>query len=248
MINRAYRDVRFPEMTLLPAPGVSLAFAAVVIAAIAVCFWMFDAPTARAARALRDDKSTITAFFSATTDIGTSTWILVLTAIVALFISASNWADLDRQTVIRRAKLHGKLNFVFFTVGITGILASLIKNTIGRARPKHLEELGPYAFDFARFDAPFASFPSGHATTFGALCMGLFLLLPRAWAPLIACFAILGATSRVMVGAHYPSDVIAGLTFGGVSTLLAARWLAQRGTLFAHTNGVFPSLKKAGRV
>ena len=136
-----------------------------------------------------------------------------------------------RSLLFQRAIWLGQSAFVFASVAVTGILANLIKNTIGRARPKHFDTLGAHAFDFGAFQSSFASFPSGHSTTFGALCMGIALLYPKTrW----ICFfmAFLGGTSRVVVGAHYPSDVIAGLAFGAGLTWIFARWLAQRNALF----------------
>jgi membrane-associated phospholipid phosphatase len=62
------------------------------------------------------------------------------------------------------------------------------------------------------------SFPSDHATMAGAAAMGLLLVNRRlgvvAWAA-----ALLMAFARVYVGAHFPHDVVAGLTFGGVVCL-----------------------------
>lgn len=170
-------------------------------------------------------------FFRMITDLGTSGWILVTTGVAAILLACSTLHTLDRATRVRRANWHGDLLFVFSTVAVTGILASLIKNTIGRARPRHLDTLGAYEFDFAAFTSGFASFPSGHSTTFGAFCACLCLLFPRA-TPLWVAFGITGGISRMMVGAHYASDVIAGLLFGSVLTVLFARWLSRRNVLF----------------
>ncbi|RKR90582.1 undecaprenyl-diphosphatase [Micromonospora pisi] len=59
------------------------------------------------------------------------------------------------------------------------------------------------------------SFPSNHATIAGALAVGLAVVVPR-----LALFTLplAGATAllRVVAGVHYPHDVLAGLTLGGV--------------------------------
>lgn len=171
-------------------------------------------------------------FFQAITDLGTSGWILVVTGVGALALAMTNMPSAARATKVRRANWHGDLCFVFFTVAVTGVLANLIKNTIGRARPRHLETLGAYEFDFAAFTSSFASFPSGHSTTFGAFCACLCLLFPR-WTPVWVLVGVTGGISRIMVGAHYASDVVAGLLFGSVLTILFARWLSRRHVLFA---------------
>ncbi len=67
------------------------------------------------------------------------------------------------------------------------------------------------------------SFPSNHATLAAGLAVGLTLLRPRLAAvtlPLAGAAALL----RVLVGVHYPHDVLAGAVLGG--TVVAALLLA----------------------
>ncbi|GGY69035.1 phosphatase PAP2 family protein [Marinobacter zhanjiangensis] len=67
------------------------------------------------------------------------------------------------------------------------------------------------------------SFPSGH--TLHAVCftMVLALTLP-ALAILILPFTLAVAASRVVLGLHYPSDVLAGAVIGGVIGTVATAW------------------------
>ncbi len=73
------------------------------------------------------------------------------------------------------------------------------------------------------------SFPSAHAADATLVWLGLALLLPRG--PRTRAFAIWAAVwtalsvgvSRVMLGVHWPSDVIAGWSFGLLWTLLLLR-------------------------
>lgn len=65
------------------------------------------------------------------------------------------------------------------------------------------------------------SFPSDHATTAGAVAVGL-LFANRRWGIVASALAVLTAFTRVYVGAHYPSDVVAGLALGGI--VAAAGW------------------------
>jgi len=121
--------------------------------------------------------------------------------------------------------------YVFASVAIAGIIANLSKNVIGRARPKLYAEQGDFSFHFLSFNADWASFPSGHATTAMALGLALALLFPRfRWVFLTLGFWI--AVSRLFVGAHYPSDVLGGAVLGGVTAWLLARFFAQRRLLF----------------
>jgi undecaprenyl-diphosphatase len=74
------------------------------------------------------------------------------------------------------------------------------------------------------------SFPSDHAVMAGAVAAGL-LLVHRRLGLVAALAAVLMAATRVYVGAHFPSDVVAGLVLGaGVSVVgwaLLGRLLAE---------------------
>ena len=77
------------------------------------------------------------------------------------------------------------------------------------------------------------SFPSDHSVMAGACAVGLMIAARqhralRLLALLATVAAVLMAVDRVYVGAHYPLDVVAGLTLGGavsVAGWLALRWL-----------------------
>jgi undecaprenyl-diphosphatase len=71
------------------------------------------------------------------------------------------------------------------------------------------------------------SFPSGHAALAGALGLSAWRGRWLAW-PAFAAFALLSACSRLYLGMHYPSDVIAGLCVGAASFWTAKRLLAWR--------------------
>jgi undecaprenyl-diphosphatase len=74
------------------------------------------------------------------------------------------------------------------------------------------------------------SFPSDHATLAGAAIAGLFLVDRRlGWAATAA--GLLLSADRVYVGAHYPADVVAGLTLGAAVAVIG--WLAMRRPLVA---------------
>jgi undecaprenyl-diphosphatase len=72
------------------------------------------------------------------------------------------------------------------------------------------------------------SFPSGHtlhAVAFTIIALAWFPLL----APLLVTFALLVAASRVVLGLHYPSDVLAATVIGcalGAASLWVAALLA----------------------
>ena len=70
------------------------------------------------------------------------------------------------------------------------------------------------------------SFPSGH--TLHAVCFQamLFVALPAlAWC--VLPFTLSVAASRVILGLHYPSDVLAGALIGGTMGWASMQWLAS---------------------
>ena len=65
------------------------------------------------------------------------------------------------------------------------------------------------------------SFPSDHATAVAAVAAGLWLL-DRRLGIVATVLALLMAFTRVYVGVHYPSDVVAGLVLGATVALAGA--------------------------
>lgn len=170
-------------------------------------------------------------FFRILTDLGRSHWILISTGIYFLTCLLLDASTLPARTRMRRAVRATAAGYVFLAVAASGIIANLIKLLVGRARPKLFEDAGSYAFNWFAGDSDWASFPSGHATTAMAFGVALALLFPRLrWAFLSLGFWI--AFSRMVVRAHYPSDVLAGCLLGGLTAWLLARALAQRRFVF----------------
>jgi undecaprenyl-diphosphatase len=109
-------------------------------------------------------------------------------------------------------------------VALAGILDQLLKNLLCRARP-NAAGTGAFLAVFPCFPAPYAvaSFPSGHATTGFALATVLSLWYPRgAWAWGLG--AVLVGWSRIVLGSHFPSDVLAGAVLGVAVVLGCVRW------------------------
>jgi undecaprenyl-diphosphatase len=114
------------------------------------------------------------------------------------------------------------------------IISSVLKNTFGRDRP----DLVPHASVIYT-----ASFPSGHSLMSAVTYLTLGALLARvqprkrlkALLLLSAVLVtVLVGVSRVYLGVHWPTDVLAGWTLGAAWALacwLVARWLQRIGRL-----------------
>ena len=81
--------------------------------------------------------------------------------------------------------------------------------------------IDPFAFDPFNWSAAYASLPSGHATTAFSVLVAFGSLWPRARA-VIWIYALVIVASRVVVTAHFPSDVLAGAVVGSVGALHGA--------------------------
>lgn len=91
------------------------------------------------------------------------------------------------------------------------LLYRLLKNSIRRPRP--CAEHRSITAHIAPLDE--FSFPSGHtlhATAFSLIACYYFPLLGYVLVP----FTVLVAVSRVLLGMHYPSDVLAAIAIGGL--------------------------------
>ena len=105
------------------------------------------------------------------------------------------------------------------------LLQHVVKGIVGRPRPLvlHLEHVTG------------SSFPSGHATESAAVAVALFLLigrrsLQRQWLTGILMAIVVTAigASRVYLGVHYCTDVLAGFLLGSAWGLIATWWFTGR--------------------
>lgn len=144
--------------------------------------------------------------------------------LMILTLAVCGFLVLDRKN-------HAAL-LVLVAVGGALALSSLLKYGFQRPRPD-LVPHGSYVYT--------SSFPSGHSMMAAATYLTLGALLARVQPRRRLKAYLLGSAllltvvvgfSRVYLGVHWPTDVLAGWTAGGVWALsgwLAARWLQGRG-------------------
>ncbi len=181
-------------------------------AVIAGCYHFVDRPAAAWARGLGSHQEIMVAFKRVTVFGSSAPYLIGLTLLYPLL-----------RFYLRRKEAAQRALFVFSAIVISGLTVNLIKGVVARWRPIALfTEPSRYGFDFFKIGYEHNSFPSGHATTAGALAGALTLLCPRLRVLWFSAAALVAA-SRVVVGAHYPGDVVAGFWLGIVAALGLAR-------------------------
>ena len=199
-----------------------------------------------AASYARTAEAPFVGFMRAVTDIGLSSWYLVPTALTVLAVALVDWRRLRHRGRARMVTIFGHAAFVFGAVAATGLAVNVLKIVFGRARPVLFEQHGAFHFEPFTVEYAFASFPSGHATTMGAVTMVLILWFPR-YALFIGEIGLFLAATRIAANAHYPSDVVAGFAFGTLFTLVMARTLARRRIVFRPSPGALMPAVIGGR-
>ncbi len=147
------------------------------------------------------------------TDAGSPLSIDLLTAVVAAFL------------LVRR-----RVRAAIYIAAVRGLelgVETLVKVTVDRPRPSVPTLLAT---------AQGMSFPSGHTAGTAALCASLLLLFrpalaARGQALALAAGAVVVAVvaaSRVLLGVHYPSDVVGGALLGMLCAVVLGPFVTGR--------------------
>jgi undecaprenyl-diphosphatase len=123
---------------------------------------------------------------------------------------------------LRSADRRGALAVGGLALG-SELLNLLLKHLFHRLRPEHLGGLDSF------------SFPSGHAmaaaSTYGMVAVVLARSHPDLQVPaciLAPVLALLVGTSRIFLGFHWASDVLAGFAAGALLLLVTTRFTSER--------------------
>ncbi|MER9303304.1 phosphatase PAP2 family protein [Mesorhizobium sp. M0293] len=181
------------------------------------------------------------------TQFGLGGWYLIPSAIVLVAANLTDWRSLSRRSLMLAYNWTCLAFLVLSAAGLSGLAVNLLKYAIGRARPLYFGDFGVLALHPFAFDARFAGFPSGHATTMGAVFGVALLLFPRRWYIALAITACIAST-RVFVGVHYPSDTVAGFGLGCAFALACGLVFARLGFIFRPMPSGLPARKATFRL
>lgn len=168
----------------------------------------FDAVLVRAAHDAVDGSAALRSVMLDFTALGDNTTLIVLTAlIVGFFALGRDWA-----TAL----------YLAVATGVGALATTMLKVMFQRARPDIVAHLVPTST---------ASFPSGHAMNSAVVFLTLAVILGRtverraqriylltAAASLVVAIGV----SRVFLGVHWPTDVLAGWTVGAAWAITCA--------------------------
>jgi len=190
---------------------------------IVISYFFIDLPVARCFHALSQETRNV---FEWITKAGVSTVYLIVSFGLFIFF---RW--------IRQKRLYADCALLFFSnVALSGIVTNIVKFLVGRLRPKMFFEKGLYGFDPFRVGYEFNSFPSGHATTVFAIAVTCSIFWPK-YRILFFIFATIVALSRLVLNAHYLSDVLAGAYIGIATAIVMKRYIpVQSGLLQTSRN------------
>jgi membrane-associated phospholipid phosphatase len=116
-----------------------------------------------------------------------------------------------------------RADHLLLTTVASAMLPHLLKHLVRRERPDRQVEYPP-RHGVPRSGNPFDSFPSGHAMHLGAVASALSRWVPRPWRDLIWPVTLGIAATRVVLLAHWLTDVVAGLTAGFVLERIIHRY------------------------
>lgn len=113
---------------------------------------------------------------------------------------------------ISKRKMYN-FSLLFMSGFLSWVIASFLKNIFMTSRPFIREGIIPLYRETG------FSFPSEHMAVFTALAVSMYLIDKRA-GYIVSVIAILIGLSRMVIGVHYPVDILGGLAVGLIISLI----------------------------
>lgn len=116
----------------------------------------------------------------------------------------------------KKKSLRAKFMYVLGSVLTSAVISTIVKNIVVKPRP-----FITYPFIQKAADGGSFSFPSGHTCDAFSFATAVSLIFPK-WFFIFPLYiwAFSVGYSRIDLGVHYPSDVLAGMTIGTGAALL----------------------------
>jgi len=124
---------------------------------------------------------------------------------------------------------------VVVTFAITLFLTGTVKELVARLRPNNIDTMS-HLIRVLKNPVSY-SFFSGHASNGFAIATFVVLVIRKfnKWIYVAYLWPLLFVFSRIYIGVHYPSDILAGAFVGTVIAIIMYRlcnWVLQRNKLF----------------
>jgi membrane-associated phospholipid phosphatase len=149
----------------------------------------------------------LVALASILTQLGEGVYYIVPSLLLYLFFR-------KRNTQYKKISL-----FILATTASSGILVNILKAIFGRFRPKMYFSEHLYGFDWLHTSSSMVSFPSGHSATAMGAWLAFSLIIPK-YRLLFLTIGVLITSTRMIVTAHYLSDIVMGSYIGIIVTLV----------------------------
>lgn len=107
--------------------------------------------------------------------------------------------------------------FVFLTAGVAVAISKILKIIIQAPRPQFALENVVSLFEKTTY-----AFPSDHATFFMALALAIFFVHKKAGLVFLVLALLIGI-ARIVVGVHFPVDILGGFALGALVAYLAQK-------------------------
>lgn len=140
--------------------------------------------------------------------------IFLMIASLALYALINKKSRGKRLAVVMQALIAGFIGRV--------VIVSIIRALFFRPRPFVADTVN----QLVAHDPKDASFPSGHASVMFAIAF-VVLMFDAEWGVVYLIAATISATARVVVGVHFPLDILGGALVGLLSAI-TVRWIFKK--------------------